>query len=251
MNLQSGLSNPAIIGHRGFKEKYPENTFISFQAAVDAGAHMIELDVTLSKDRKLIVIHDDTLDRTTNGNGSVQYHTLAEIKQLDAGTWFNPCFTGERIPTLNEVLDLWANRIFINIEIKSSAFEPDNPQDAIERQVVSLIQTKKCRDSILVSSFKPEILYSISTIDPMISLGFLTEEEETITAFQLSRNLTLFSWNPDCKIITKELVQEMHDRNVRVFPYTVNSVTRATSLFELGVDGLFTDDPALMMKDIF
>jgi len=105
MNLSSDLQKPAIIAHRGCKRFYPENTIASFEAAINARAHMIELDVTFSKDRELIVIHDDTLDRTTNGSGFVQERELAVIKALDAGSWFDPSFKGEKVPTLEEVIN--------------------------------------------------------------------------------------------------------------------------------------------------
>ena len=153
---------PWIIAHRGFKKKYPENTLIAFQAAMDAGVPMIELDVTLSRDRKLVVIHDETLERTTNGHGSVHDHTLEELKQLDAGSWFHSDFADERLPELGEVLDLVDGRVITNIEIKSNAYEPHHPADAIEKQVVDLVKQKKALDEVLISSFNVDILRQIS-----------------------------------------------------------------------------------------
>jgi len=135
---------PLIIAHRGYSEKYPENTLVAFQSALDGNADMIELDITLSRDREIAVIHDDTLERTTNGSGEVADYGLNELKALDAGSWFDERFSGERIPTLEEVFDLVKGRTWINIEIKVSAYEPHFPMDAIERQVVELVQQKKC-----------------------------------------------------------------------------------------------------------
>ena len=113
------FSIPWIIAHRGFQKNYPENTLIAFQAAMDAGVQMIELDVSLSRDRKPIVIHDATLARTTNGHGPVHDYTLEELKQLDAGSWYHPDFAGQRLPELAEVLELVDGRVITNIEIKS------------------------------------------------------------------------------------------------------------------------------------
>jgi glycerophosphoryl diester phosphodiesterase len=135
---------PWFIAHRGYRAKYPENTLIAFQAALDAGVQMIELDVALSRDRKLVVIHDATLERTTNGKGAVSDHTLAQLKQLDAGGWFHARFAGEHLPELSEVLDLVDGQVMINIEIKPHAYEPRHPLDAVERQTLELV----CRRNI-------------------------------------------------------------------------------------------------------
>ena len=113
----SEIKRPLVIAHRGYREKYPENTLAAFNAAVDAGAPMIELDVSLTKDRKLIVIHDDTLDRTTDGIGPVSEYTLAELKRFDAGSWFGTCFKDEQLPALEEVFDAVGGQVLLNIEI--------------------------------------------------------------------------------------------------------------------------------------
>src|SRR3972149_9393656 len=106
-----------VIAHRGFSGQAPENTLASFKKARELGSDMIELDVRFSKDGHMVVMHDDTLDRTTNGRGKVADYTLKELKQLDAGSWFAPQFSDERIPNLNEVLELAKGKILVNIEI--------------------------------------------------------------------------------------------------------------------------------------
>lgn len=114
------IAFPLPIAHRGFRAKYPENTQAAFRGALQIQAGMVELDVAMSRDRALVVIHDDTLERTTNGFGRVKDHTLAELKQLDAGSWFSPHFSEERIPTLRQVLELCRDKTLVNIEIKES-----------------------------------------------------------------------------------------------------------------------------------
>ena len=114
----SDIRRPLLIGHRGYPARYPENTLAAFTGAMDAGCDMIELDVTLTRDRRVVVIHDDTLDRTTNGSGSVRDRTVEEIRRLDAGSWFDPRFAAERVPLLDEVIALTAGRCMLNIEIK-------------------------------------------------------------------------------------------------------------------------------------
>jgi len=242
--------NPVIIAHRGFKSLYPENTMSSFEAAIRAGAHMIELDVTLTRDRKMVVIHDDTLDRTTDGKGWIHETDLAEIRVLDAGSWFDPRFKGEKVPTLEEVVACCGRRILINIEIKESAYEPEEFPDGIEQQIVSLIQSKKCGHRILLSSFQPKILFRIAKLDSRLSLGLLTEEQDAESIFHFAEKIDLYSWNPEAMIVTEGLVQKTHRQNIRVFPYTVNSVSEAKVLVEKQVDGIFTDDPALMLQGL-
>ena len=144
---------PWIIGHRGYPAKYPENTLAAFQGAIAAGATMLELDVMLSRDRKLVVIHDATLERTTNGRGKVADFAMTELKRLDAGSWYDEEFADQKLPQLSEVLDLVNDRAYVNIEIKSNAYESHHPPDAVEKQVVELLRQKKLLDSGMISSF--------------------------------------------------------------------------------------------------
>jgi glycerophosphoryl diester phosphodiesterase len=172
---------------------------------------------------------------------------LADIQKLDAGSWFAPRFQGERIPTLAEVLDCLGNRIWINIEVKESAFEAADVADGIETQVVALVQSRKCGSMVLVSSFHPKILQRIARLDKTLALGLLTENQADDAVAHLAGTLRPYSWNPDAANVSPAMVDRMHKRNIRVFPYTVNSVSQAENLLEMKVDGLFTDDPAMMV----
>ncbi len=242
-------SRPLIIAHRGFRARYPENTLAAFQAAVDIGADMIELDVTLTQDRQLVVIHDDTLDRTTTGKGPVREILLKDARQLDAGSWFDPRFAQTRIPTLEEVLDAVGRRILINIEIKPEAFEPDAPWDAAERQVLSLVQAKHMVDTVLVSSFEWRILGRLAVAPDAPALALLSEEPADATSLKACRNMGAFSWHPNFHKIDAAQVQQLHEADIRVFPWTVNSVQKINQLLDMGVDGIITDDP-LLIKEI-
>ena len=115
---------------------------------------MIELDVMLSRDRKVVVIHDATLERTTNRHGAVNDYTMEELKKLDAGSWFDARFADQRLPELSEVLDLANGRTRVNLEIKAQAYENRHPQDAIEKQVVDMVKQKNLQDAVLISSLK-------------------------------------------------------------------------------------------------
>ncbi len=145
------------IAHRGFSGKYPENTKIAFKKAIELEADMIELDITLSKDKIPIIIHDDSLERTTNGKGKVRSSTYTELKLLDAGSWKNAKYSNEGIPSLQEILLLIKKeRIGLNIEIKSSAFERKFSKSCIEQQTLTLIQKYNLLNRIVISSFDPE-----------------------------------------------------------------------------------------------
>ena len=245
MNL-SELTPPIIIAHRGFKMKYPENTMTAFKAALEAGAKMIELDVTLSRDRHVIVIHDDTLDRTTNGSGLARDHTIAELKKLDVGTWFSPSFKNERLPTLEEVLDVFGNQVAINIEIKESAHEPIATPDAIENQVLEMVLKKELLESILFSSFDPRVLLRMRKLSAEAHLSYLTEGPPHENILNFLRKISAFSWNPDYQTLLFAHIQKIHYAGFRVIPFTINDTTIVKKLLKAGIHGCFTDDPTFL-----
>ncbi len=237
-----------LIAHRGYKAKCPENTLSSFDAALQIGAEMIELDVTLTRDRHLVVIHDDSVDRTTNGKGEVSAFSLQELKKLDAGGWFRPEFVGETIPTLEEALDLVAGRALVNIEIKASAYEDHGPPDAVENQIVALVRQKNLMDSVLISSFEIEFLENIAKMRDIPALALISEKAADKSTVDICMRSNLFSWNPDHEKLTENQVSMMHDHGIKVFPYTVNTEERYRQLAEMGVDGVFTDDIPLLRR---
>lgn len=123
-----------VSGHRGYKSDYPENTLLAFKRAIEVGVHMLEFDLRMAKDRTVVVIHDDTVDRTTNGTGAVRDFTLTELKTLDAGGWFSPVFAGLKIPTFEELCQLLVDypEVLLNVEIKSSIDAQDTVDEAIK-----------------------------------------------------------------------------------------------------------------------
>jgi glycerophosphoryl diester phosphodiesterase len=234
-----------IIGHRGYPAKYPENTLAAFEAAIKAGAVMIELDVTLSRDRKVVVMHDATLDRTTNGTGAVAELTLAELKQLDAGSWFGAQFADQKIPELSEVLDLVNGRIYVNIEIKSNAYESLHPIDAIEKQVVELLRQKDLLDTCMISSFNVNILEQIAFMKNKPVTAFISNKPADQNTVNMCTRLMVFSWHPDHRIVTRNQVEQMHAAGIKVFPYTVNVLEDFAKMRDMQVDGVITNDPEL------
>jgi glycerophosphoryl diester phosphodiesterase len=247
INIQSDANwgSPWIVGHRGYRARYPENTLIGFEAAISAGAAMIELDVMLSRDRRIVVIHDKILDRTTNGRGNVADKTLPELKRLDAGGWFDSQFAGQQIPELSEVLDLIGRRIYINIELKSNAYESHHPPDAIEKQVIGLLRRKNLLGASLVSSFEVKFLEQIAAMERPPAIAYISEEPADRNTIRMCRRLDLFSWHPNYRIVSRNQVQQMHDAGLKVFPYTVNTRTDSVDMIKIGVDGIITDEPEL------
>ncbi|UCD82281.1 MAG: hypothetical protein JSW26_12915 [Desulfobacterales bacterium] len=245
MRLNNTFKPLWIISHRGFSANYPENTLVAFEAAVTAGAAMIELDVMLSRDRKVVVIHDENLERTTNGHGAVADRTLAELKQLDAGSWYHPRFEDQQLPELSEVLDLVNGRVYINIEIKSNAYESHHPADAIEKQVVEMLRQKKMLDTGMISSFNVNILEQIAFMKEAPVIAFISNKPATKNTVKMCTRLNVFSWHPDCKIVTQKQVDMMRANGIKVFPYKVDTLEDYIRMRDMKVDGVITDDPVL------
>lgn len=238
----SRSSRPLLIGHRGYPAKFPENTLASFEGAIQAGCDMVELDVTLTRDRKVVVIHDDTLDRTTSGKGLVRAHTLEEIKRLDAGSWFDPRFATERVPELAEVMQLTAGRCMVNIEIKKSAFDADYPADAIEHQVVQLVKAGQAVDRVIVSSYDRRILERLAAMPKPPAIAYISDHGADPMVLAMLLEIKAFSWHPRFRVLTREQVDLLHAAGIKVYPYTVNTPQEAQKLLAMGVDGLICNN---------
>jgi glycerophosphoryl diester phosphodiesterase len=236
---------PWLIAHRGYRASYPENTLIAFKAALDADVPMIELDVRLSKDRKLVVIHDATLERTTNRQGQVDNYTLKQLKKLDAGSWFNPEFAREQIPELSEVLDLTHGRALVNIEIKPHSYEAHHPTDSIEHQVINLIHSRSIADFVLISSFDFRILRRLSRINHSPALGLISRQPADRNTIEKCNQIGAISWHPNHQILTHGQVKMMHAAGIRVFPYNADTADEIKRVVDMGVDGVISSDPLL------
>jgi glycerophosphoryl diester phosphodiesterase len=240
------FASPLLIGHRGYPARYPENTLASFKGAMEAGCDMIELDVTLTKDRKVVVIHDDTLDRTTSGKGPVKNHALSDIRTLDAGSWFNPRFAAQRVPELSEVMELTAGRCMLNIEIKESAFEADYPADAIEHQVAELVKTTRTTDRVIISSFDKRMLQRIAAMDAPPAVAYISNHGADKSVLEILLKMRAFSWHPRFKVLTRDQVDMLHAAGLKIFPWTINTREEAQRILALGVDGLICNELRVM-----
>jgi glycerophosphoryl diester phosphodiesterase len=235
---------PLVIAHRGYSARCPENTLAAFEAAAAAGCDMIELDVTLTRDRRVVVIHDDTLDRTTNGRGRVAERTLAEIAALDAGSWFGPAFAGERVPELAAVLARVAGRCRINVEIKASAFEADAPPDAIERQVAALAGRHPGR--VLVSSFEPRFLERLAASPDAPPLALISRFALNAEVLEFLARIRAYSWHPFVGVLDGGQVARAHAAGLKVFPWTITRRAEAERAAAAGADGLIANEIELV-----
>lgn len=221
-----------IIGHRGAAGTHPENTLGSIEAAIAAGADWVEIDIR-AIDGELVVLHDERLERTTNGHGSVYNLTVDELRRLDAGD-------GERIPLLHEVFDLIAARCGLNIEIKQADVAPELA--ALLRQALRALPA--WHGKIMVSSFLREPMEEFAALRPVgVELAALSDHNAIATlGFALALGAT--SLNVSLAELTDSIVAMAHARDLRLLVYTVNETHDLARCHRLGVDGVFTDYPA-------
>lgn len=228
-----------IFGHRGARGYAPENTMSSFQTALDQGADGIELDVQMSKDGKVLVCHDHSLERTSNGTGWLIEHTRDELRALDFGSWFSPKFAGEKIPTLREVLQ-WAapTRLIVNVEIKNGPVI----YDGIEEKVSALIRECRMVDRVIVSSFYHPSLIKMKQLDPLIKTGLLYASRPVDPWLQLRVTDTDYL-HPLWHYLDAGWVSDTRPHGAKIFTWTVNELREWEHIKNLGVDGIITDFP--------
>ncbi|HIE39436.1 MAG TPA: glycerophosphodiester phosphodiesterase [Anaerolineae bacterium] len=231
------------IAHQGASDVAPPNTLAAFHRAAELGADGVELDVHLSADGVPVVIHDFTVDRTTNGTGRVADFPLAALKKLDAGSRFDPAFAGERIPTLEEVFEAVGRRLLINVELKAVPRE----NRGLEEAVVTLVERHGLRDRVLISSFDPFALRRVRRLAPHLPLGFLYETAPLSRLARalagLMRGLQPEAIHPHWAQVRPPTVRRAHGRGRRVVAWTVDEPEVMRRLSEWGVDGIITNRP--------
>ncbi|MGQ9718034.1 MAG: glycerophosphodiester phosphodiesterase [Anaerolineae bacterium] len=235
------------IAHRGASAVAPPNTLAAFRRAAELGADGIELDVHLSADGVPVVIHDFTVDATTDGTGRVRDLPLAALKELDAGSRFDPAFAGERIPTLEEVFAEVGDHLLINVEVKSM---PGNDYPGLEEAVAALVARHGLEERVLVSSFNPLALRRMRRVAPHIPLGFLYETAPLSRAARflaaLMPGLRPEAVHPWWGMITPQTVQRAHARGQRVIAWTVDDPAAIARLVGWRVDAVITNHPEQM-----
>jgi len=236
-----------IIAHRGASAYYPENTMIAFEKAVELGAEMIELDIALSKDGIPVVFHDAKLNRHTNGTSYLKYYTLEELKKLDAGSWFDPKFSNQTIPTLQEVLEFASGEIALNIEIKTEAVS-DNIKNGIEEKALQLVKKLGMENHVLFSSFDYRAVRHLKKLDPNMPVALLYERRQSnrLLPHQLVETYGADAFNCSYRQLSRKWIANLNEHHIPTFIYTVNSQNRMQKLIEGGVHGIFTDKPDVL-----
>ena len=252
---QRDVPQPLNIAHRGASGLAPEHTFAAWDLAIGLGASMIEQDVQTTLDGHLVVIHDDTLDRTTDCSGPVRTKTLAEIRTCDAGSWFNeanpelahPRYVGLRVPTLAEVFERYGSSVTYYIETKTPEANP-----VVERELLRLLDIYGLRQAahtdwqVLVQSFSPASLQRMHALDPAMPLVQLLPaappSPQRAAFFDAVADYAI-GVGPSHSGVDEAFVAAAHRSCLEVHPYTVDEPQRMRELLDAGVDGLFTNRP--------
>lgn len=242
---QSSVSTklPAIVAHRGGKRWAPENSMAAFSRSVEAGVDGIELDIHKCKSGELVVIHDDTLERTTNGKGYVKDKTWEELKDLDCGSWYDKSFKDERLPLLKDVLKLVDGKLTVNIEIKNC---PMNYQ-GIAEDLLKLLSDYKYPDKIVISSFDHKVLKAIAAREKKYKLALLGDSVISDLG-KYAATVGAKAWNPAFDCVRDDTVSDAHKNNLEVNTWTVNDSEGFARAVQLKVDAIITDDPIGLRK---
>ena len=225
------------IAHRGASGYAPENTLAAFRRAVAQGATFIETDLHLTRDAHFIAVHDETVDRTTNGQGLVHQMTLAELRRLDAGSWFASEFMSERIPTLDEILDFSRkNDVVFYLELKPNGFWGG------EHALISALRNSSEIARSVIISFDPAILSSLRKIEPTLMTGLLHDgsvENPFEKALEIGARQLVIRGD----LVSPNVIQQARKQDLQVVCWTVNSPAHMRMLASAGVDGIMTDYP--------
>ncbi|MFZ0640102.1 MAG: glycerophosphodiester phosphodiesterase family protein [Candidatus Acidiferrales bacterium] len=226
-----------IIGHRGAPGYAPENTMASFRRAVELGATFIETDLRISHDARFVAMHDATLDRTSNGRGLVRDFTLAQLRELDAGSWFGPEFAGEKIPTLDEILAFAREAdVVFYLEIKHEAGW------GVHHGVAGALRAANEAARTVVISFDPSMLANLRRLDAGLLTGFLFETPlENVV--EKAQQIGVRQIAPRADLVTRRLLSEAHEAGLQVATWTVNEPAQMDALISMGVNGIMTDYP--------
>lgn len=239
------------IGHRGAPGLAPENTLASFRRALSLGLDGVELDIHLTRDGTLVVTHDEVTGRTVRPTVSaagiqprpvpIRNLTWTELQALDAGAWFGPDFAGERVPRLDEVLDLWLGKGTVFIEIKAgSLYYP-----GIEVRLVELLQARGWRDQVEISSFDHQALRRVKELASHLPVGVLYVCRPVDTLV-LARAVGAEALHPFFRFVTPELIEEAHRAGLRVYTWTVDERSEMEQLVDWGIDGIMTNRPEFL-----
>ncbi|MCK5780617.1 MAG: glycerophosphodiester phosphodiesterase [Psychrilyobacter sp.] len=234
------------IAHRGASGYAPENTKLAMIKALEMGSDGFEVDLQLTADGKVVVIHDWTLERTSNGTGFVRGKTLEELRKLDIGTWFGKGEFSEQIMTLEELLEIIPKDKILNLEIKVLLGE----KNSIEEKVIKILEEKDRIDqNIIISSFDHSIIKKINKIKPELRVGLLiTAGLLNIGDYIEQNNLNIYSLHCSGEFLSVELMKVAKTLGIKVFVWTVNEIEHGEIFNQFGVDGIITNYPDRFIK---
>ncbi|MGB8542373.1 MAG: glycerophosphodiester phosphodiesterase family protein [Candidatus Acidiferrales bacterium] len=231
------MRKPWVIAHRGASGHTPENTLVAFERAVQLGAGFIETDLHLTRDARFVVIHDSTLERTTNGRGEVRDFTLAELRKLDAGMWYDREHMGQRIPTLDEVLEFARKHdVIFYLEVKYDA------SWGMHHSLIAALQAPEYAGRTIVISFDQATLAALRRVDASVMMGFLVQETGT-DCVKEAIELGARQLCPKAGLVTRELVEQAHGADLQVATWTVDHPEEMRRVIAAGVDGVMTNFP--------
>ena len=244
--MARNLSPPLIIAHRGDVSAAPENTLPAFESALKAGADGIELDVRLTRDNRLVAIHDRTLNRTTSGRGMVDHQDLDVLQRLDAGSWFSPAFSGEPPPSLEQIFQALPRDFLINVEMKVII----KGMKLIAQKVADVVQRYRRWDSTLVASFNPVALYHLWQIEPGVARGYIYSKSHPypIRARWLSPVANADWYDPTEYTYDPNTHRKFQRQGKRVLAWDLDFNQDWQAIVDSGVDAVVTDDLARLVR---
>jgi glycerophosphoryl diester phosphodiesterase len=254
MDFLSSIAHAAkgrmlVVAHRGSSGSAPENTMAAFEIALQSGADIIECDVRLTSDGEVVVFHDRSLNRTTNGNGPVESSTLGELKRLDAGSWFSARFKGEQIPTLGEVLRLLDNRAFLNIELKAD-FRQRSRNTLLRKRVLDIIKASRAERRVFLASFNHRMMYDIKEKHPQFKTAIIYK---AVRDFAAHPSRLVSRARADAFVcgrwwLRSRLLADLHTHHIPLFVYTVNKERDVERMKRRSVYGVITNHPEMVVR---
>lgn len=229
-----------VIGHRGAAGLVPENTFAGFEVALKLGVDGIETDIQRTKDGKLVLFHDDRIDRTTNGTGMLEEISWEELQKLDAGSWFNMKYAGERVPLLIDVLERYGNRTSFDLEIKKVG---------IEDEVLAIVEQLSLLDRVTFTSPHFSAIFNIKSKNSQARVGYLTADFSDKNLEKVI-NTKIECFCPWAEGVTKHLVEKWHSSGFFVRAFGVDTVEIMRNLIRDGVDGMTINFPDMLLKEL-
>jgi glycerophosphoryl diester phosphodiesterase len=247
-NLREG-DDFTVIAHRGASAYFPENTIPAFKGAIAMGADMVELDVQLTSDKEVVVFHDEKISRCTDGRGKIADHTLAELKKLDAGSWYSKDFQNTRIPSLAEALSVCKNKIAANIEIKTKAVSKMF-FGSIEEKCLKIVEQAGMQKHVVFSSFDSRAIMHLKQIDNTVTVAVLFEKKRYGSKLpsDIIESLGADAFNCSSAEFSRKWLANFKLNNIPVNIYTVNDAKNMRRFLRIGVSGIFTNKPDILKR---